>query len=340
MIEEITLENFQSHKNTELKLHPGVNVFTGNSDCGKSAIMRGLIWCITNTPGGDSFISTWAKDSKGKQKKQCSVTIDSCSRLRGVEFNGYQCEENAYEALRGAVPESVQKYLNLGSVNIQHQLDGPFMLSNTPGENARLVNELVNLTDIDTASSWIASEKRDCSSREKMLTKDIQDLEKKVKNADEISTLISRIERLDFNAERIGQMEDKHQRCEQLLREFHSIKTYDTEALSSVLGTLESLLVRGQQLRKLADDVQGSINEFHTLSKKVCPDIDINKLERKMKLVNELLCLHTETKTKLEEYRSLEITLTRNSYEMRDLMTELSTMACPMCGRTGHLGCI
>ena len=44
MINSIKIQNFQSHKNTTIKLKPGVNIITGSSDCGKSVDIRALKW--------------------------------------------------------------------------------------------------------------------------------------------------------------------------------------------------------------------------------------------------------------------------------------------------------
>lgn len=43
-IKSIIIKNFQSHANTELELCDGVNVILGNSDVGKTAILRALGW--------------------------------------------------------------------------------------------------------------------------------------------------------------------------------------------------------------------------------------------------------------------------------------------------------
>jgi predicted phosphodiesterase len=49
-LERLVLENFQSHLRTELKLVPGLNVILGESNQGKSAIIRALHWLLFNEP--------------------------------------------------------------------------------------------------------------------------------------------------------------------------------------------------------------------------------------------------------------------------------------------------
>ena len=63
MISQLTLRNFQSHKASRLRFHPGVNVITGPSDSGKTALLRALLWAVRNRPSGDAFRSHWGGDT-------------------------------------------------------------------------------------------------------------------------------------------------------------------------------------------------------------------------------------------------------------------------------------
>lgn len=189
MFKEVEINNFQSHRKTRLNLSEGINLFTGNSDCGKSAIMRAILWTITNRPSGDSFVSNAIKDSKGKVKGETSVTIDGVARVKSKDFNGYDVEGIKYEALRTDVPADISDKLNIKDVNIQRQLDGPFMLSNTPGENAKYINSLVNLEVIDDANYWVSSKSRDAKTELKYLSESIDDLEKKLYDEEKIQKL-------------------------------------------------------------------------------------------------------------------------------------------------------
>jgi len=55
-IKRIRIENFQSHKDTELSFSDGLNVIVGPSDQGKSAIIRAIKWVLYNEPRGTDFI--------------------------------------------------------------------------------------------------------------------------------------------------------------------------------------------------------------------------------------------------------------------------------------------
>lgn len=161
MIEKIEIHNFQSHKATVLELDAKVNTLQGNSDCGKSAVLRALHWLIFN-PAGDYFISDWARNG-ARQVALCEVVVHANGhkivRRRDKDFNGYYLDDEVFEATRNTVPQKILDILNMSEVNVQRQLDPPFLLSMSAGEVSRYINSLVNLSRIDT---WIkASNSRD-----------------------------------------------------------------------------------------------------------------------------------------------------------------------------------
>lgn len=61
-IKKVELNNFQSHDYTEMKFDRGLNVILGNSDVGKTAILRAIKWALYNEPKGDYFIRQGERD--------------------------------------------------------------------------------------------------------------------------------------------------------------------------------------------------------------------------------------------------------------------------------------
>ena len=205
MLQTIQIHNFQSHENSQLDLSPGINTLVGDSDCGKSAVMRAILWAITNSPQGDAYVSDWTKTPKGKQTSGAAtyVAIDtnpqkdggkfSVVRKRSPEFNGYEVfdgsDNTQFEALRTDVPREVSQCFNIGPVNIQRQMDPPFLIASTPGEAARFINQLVNLTDIDEAQTEINSLGRSCSADLRAATASLEKAEDLVKGMEWVDRL-------------------------------------------------------------------------------------------------------------------------------------------------------
>ena len=63
-IKRVIIEDFQSHRYTELELAPGFNVIVGPSDQGKTAILRAIRWVIYNDRRGTDFIRVGASKAR------------------------------------------------------------------------------------------------------------------------------------------------------------------------------------------------------------------------------------------------------------------------------------
>lgn len=166
-IKDLWIKYFQGHEDTRIKLSPGVNVFTGPSDSGKSSLIRALKWLIKNKPQGDAYISHFRK--KGEST---AVSSGSVSRERGKQ-NKYVVDGETYKALRTDVPDQVKHHFNIPDDSIQSQADQYFLLSETPGQAAKRFNKLAGLEQIDEVlrdtSTIIRSTKSDISYGEDML---------------------------------------------------------------------------------------------------------------------------------------------------------------------------
>lgn len=159
MIKEIQIQNFQSHKNTTLKLNPGVNIITGSSDCGKSVVIRALKWLVYNKPRGDAFRSTWG----GKTAIQVKLDKDTILIREKDKENKYEIiskgKSSVFKALGTEIPQEITSILNMDEINLQQQFDSPFLLSQTPGEVSQHFNRIAKLSKINTSlkqiQSWI-----------------------------------------------------------------------------------------------------------------------------------------------------------------------------------------
>src|SRR4030066_1118308 len=188
-LSSIKLNNFQAHKESIIDLSLGINVVIGSSDSGKTAVLRALRWCINNRPSGKAYISYWNRDKDGNPKEGTSVSVIKgllkVKRERSEKFNGYDFgEDDKLEALKTDVPQEVSSFFNLSEVNIQKQMEAPFLLSESPAEIARFFNEIIHLDLIDTVLSKAELMRRrlnqDLSAaveKEKTLSEDLKKLE-------------------------------------------------------------------------------------------------------------------------------------------------------------------
>lgn len=270
MINKIILTNFQSHSESELILNPGINAIIGSSDSGKTAILRALHWAIYNRPSGEAFISHWARDSKEKQTDTCQVYIekgkDCIIRYRTPgSLNGYKINDQTLEAIKTDVPTDVREFFNISEVNLQKQMDAPFLLSESPGEIARFFNRIIKLDEIDACLSAADKKKRDCAHDMKATEAEREKLGKELEKygyIEDVMPLLDRarkiqlkIERIHTESEQVGTLYQKwakHRYTVNIYAETVYIegKLQDAEAISTEIHTAEA------KLKVLSDSLQ------------------------------------------------------------------------------------
>lgn len=177
MIKALTLQNFQSHKDNHIELSPGVNIIIGPSDSGKTAIIRALRWAIFNRPQGDHFRSHWGGCTS------VEIELDNHTIIRKKDKGDeYILDEASFKAFRSDIPDEIIKAFNINEINLQMQLDAPFLLNDSSGSVAQHFNRVAKLEKIDTGrqniESWIRQITSDINYKEADIEKHNQSLVK------------------------------------------------------------------------------------------------------------------------------------------------------------------
>ena len=162
MIRELSITNFQSHKDVTLQFTPRVNVIVGASDSGKSALLRSLRWLLLNRPSGTAFRSHWCGKGEATEVRVLLSNGSTITRSRSGKENLYYYQAKGEEALkleavRTDVPDEIARLLAIDeTVNLQAQADHHFLLDESSPEVARILNAVVGLDGIDQAHTRIA----------------------------------------------------------------------------------------------------------------------------------------------------------------------------------------
>lgn len=292
MINSLTIKNFQSWKKAVFRFHKEVNVIVGETDAGKSAIIKALRLVINNKPSGDEFISYWDSSTQVKAK----VGRKIAKRVKGNK-NLYYINKNKFKSFGQSVPEQVSKLFNISNVNIQHQLDMPFLLSESPGEVARYFNKIVNLDIIDrslkNASDRIRKETRELSTKKdqrdslkKSLKKydwlvDAEDKLRKLeqtqrsinkinKQIDKISTLITDIEELKLDRTKFARLIKAKPKVYKLIKLAEEIdkKSSRYDELSELIESIEET---GKHIKAKTKEKGRLEKKFNKLMPDICP---------------------------------------------------------------------
>ena len=203
MIEYIQLRNFRTHKESELEFCPGVNVIVGDSDSGKTNIMRAIYWLAFGRPSGDSMRRRGAN-------ADTEVTIETAehqiSRIRGNTNNQYIVNDEVFKGFGQTVPPPVSDILNVNELNFMRQMDLPFLFSKTAGEVAQYLNRLINLDIIDSSLSNIKRMHSQAAASASSYQMEIQRLTHTLESyswTDDADTDITKLEKKEARVDRL-----------------------------------------------------------------------------------------------------------------------------------------
>jgi DNA repair protein SbcC/Rad50 len=185
MIKRVTIKNFQSHQETVLDLTPGANIFIGESQSGKTAIIRAILWVLTNKPSGFGFHSHFA----GKEPTSVtlemmdggSVTLTKNSSKAVYKLVLPNGKEEEFSGMGQNVPDEVTRFLNMGEVNISKQLELPFLIADSPTEAGKVISRLIHLEKVEDWASEVGSKIRECSGKLKDFSAQLTDMREEVK---------------------------------------------------------------------------------------------------------------------------------------------------------------
>jgi DNA repair protein SbcC/Rad50 len=289
MISELSIKNFQSHVETNLKFHPGVNVIIGPSDSGKTSILRAIDWVVKNTLG-DGVRRT--------ETKETSVVLDKVTRKKTDSSNQYEMDEIVFKATKAETPEEVLKELNLGPINFQRQLDSPFLLSSSPGEVARFFNKMANIDKIDKGLSYCKKKISTLSSNETFLHNEVMKGKDKIekfsfldemeKDVLALEKMESEFEMMEDHLEQLLTLLEKMDEARDELKEAESVPVLKIQADIDMIKTLDAKLY---ELESERSAIQSKLNEFNRLEKQMFEEEkSLEILEKEFKRIKPKEC--------------------------------------------------
>lgn len=170
-ITDIYLTNFQSYEQGHFELSEKVNLITGASDSGKTALIRALSWVLFNDYTTDLLIRN------GYNNVEVKIVFNNGNFiLRGRKGNtNYYYIKNSpdneeikkYENFGREIPSEIQEDFLFKKVNllnekynilIASQLENSFLLSETDSTKANAIGKLVNIDILDNASRNVSKE--------------------------------------------------------------------------------------------------------------------------------------------------------------------------------------
>ena len=189
MLKQIKGTNFQTHSEVNLQFHPGVNVITGQSEAGKSAILRLIRWVALNKPSKKSIVKKGEKLTTGK------LVFDNgtVAKKRDRDVTTFTVNDVTLKAVRSSIPEEISEITNIDDRNIQTQHNPYFLLVKSPGDIAKELNELAGLSVIDKLFSSINGELRKTKVELTTITELIPNVQEELQNFSDIQMLEKKV---------------------------------------------------------------------------------------------------------------------------------------------------
>ena len=313
MIEAITLANFQGHQDSVFKLDPGINVITGDSDSGKSSVIRALYWLIYNRPTGGADVF---RNRHVDPKELISVAVllhdfmpdepprsALVARYRKGSENGYDVMGDKLKAIRTDVPAEVVGLLNFSDHNIQPQHNPYFLLADSPGEVARHLNDVCGLEIIDQCLG-IAN---------RLINQNSQDIKATERNIQQTQADLLAYDDLEAREKDVGRLERKQ-------------------------GHLVDTQARIRTLTGLLNTRKGLIEDIAAVDSLLEAESEVDALMAKIEEQKALQARITRLQDLLDERTRLDTEVRRKEASLGELETSLHSLmdglgVCPLCNQ-------
>ncbi len=293
-IKKVELHNFQSHEYTEMEFDRGLNVILGNSDVGKTTILRAIKWALYNEPKGDYFIRQGEKDVSCKVTFSNGVVVE---RLKTPSKNSYflvdaSGNEMRFEGFGIDVPKEITDVTNMYKVsldnsnnktilNIAEQLDGPFLLNDQASLRASAIGRLIGVNYVDDALRTVVRDNKRTNQEIVELIKNKEDLKKQLDEFSYIKEYKEKFEKITRIRNKIKTLQDRLELISKI-KENLDKNRIELEDVSNLVEKFKSL----NQLEIIIPNLENSLlkkNNFENYLNKIL------KTHREIDLINNNL---------------------------------------------------
>jgi len=352
MINTIEIENFQNIRHASMDLDPGINIFIGESDQGKSAIVKGLYWLFFNRPSGDAFVRDVSPNKKAS-RCSCSVTLDNGTKIERYKErseNAYLIGQKKKKALRSDVPEEVLEALPLSETNIQAQFTPFFLLSLSPGQRAKLLNSAVGLDQIDRSLGCVNSLQRAAVKEKNRLEQSVEEKKEELSSYAWVDEAIEAIDRLCKLYDRDSQLAEDRDFLRHVLeriQELNATLDIDIKPTLDAADDISILSDKAQEFKQQEKDyhyLNGRVDFLRIQEEELENALEILEAQGDIEKLNEYISRFKRLETESDYLTSLTERMARSAKQLKlaqrdkkkaeeryDNLME-GYKQCPLCG--------
>jgi len=343
MIEQLELTNIQKHDHLTLNFISGVNVISGATDTGKTAIFRGLIWALMNDGQADRLVK------HGSNKCSVSVTVDDnvIERAWSSSSNTYKLNGELFKSFRTSVPGDIQKLVNMAPISIQSRRDLPFMVYYKGSETAEQFSTMLDLNEIQTVTT-------NTNRHVKQIQLKLEETKEKLNDAELSIGIYANVDIAKQGVNELLHLREKTQKCNEILTQAESLLS-KVQSANKTLALNERFVDAEWESRHLELDegvYQGVkytyelnvklLNKYNKIENTLkrygsgCAEERVSELENLEDLIktakssyNKLASLCTE----LKKWSGVAKALKQNLTDEEEKLKAYVGTICPTCGQ-------
>jgi exonuclease SbcC len=336
-LKRVKLLNFQSHRNSVIEFHDGITTIVGNSDVGKSSIIRAIRWVMRNEPLGDGYWNKPAKAAGESYMVGLAIEVDgqevTVIREKSNTLNEYRVykpgkeDPDSYTGFGRDVPAPVRALLGVPvsfgkgldfDLNIVGQHDDSFLLKGiTPRDFARVLGKLSGIDVIDQAEQIAQSTIRQINSKAKTLRGELERIQGEIE-------ALPDLERAKVKIDLIEAMENAA-----------NTMSRQQKTIATLVGSVEA--------------IKGNASKIDVILVKATPQIEattkaITKLENQMAIYERLAAAINQREVLETQRMQLSSVISSKSIEFGEAVSELATTVdemkvCPLSQGTLYKKC-
>ena len=332
MLEYIHLLNFQKHKDFYYTFSPNTSYLTGVNGCGKSTILRAIMWVSCTCGDSKSFIRTFEDNGDICTCKEVSAEIGVdghvVRRVYSSSKNEYYVDGLKITGFGKSVPEEVSSIFRMSALNYSEQFSPLFLLNDSGNSLATELGEVASLEEMDELSDSINSCIRAKTVEVDNIEEACSESTKKMKAIDGLPITLAEMDETLLND--INEYKERELETFELTNICSELeKRKDLSYIKDILDSLEPPITLFNDDVYLADliHITNRLKEIPPISQSVVDSLvcDINMSDFEMEDIGEL-------ENTVNSLRNIDMENERDKKELDSINNQLNSFSvCPYC---------
>lgn len=323
-LSQIILENFQSHKHSVFDLSEGLNIFTGESSNGKSAIMRGMRWLMDNHGRSqrNSFIRHGADYAKVTAVFDTGLMVSRVINKKAHRDNGWEI----YDPLTGETEKGNTRMVDevralFGYTKVQYdtdddldinflnQGDGWYFIGDhvTSSKRAKIIGAIFGTHYTDAVMRDLEKNIRQIKQQEKVRENDLSKTKDNIKEFDYLDDVKKTLNVVKDKIKELKELTERKEQIDKLVEKEKQLDKQRTE-LKVIIKDTDSI----DKAKEMLNGLERISADYLTNIRLINKTKQIKEQEKKnshileqTKNTEELKTLVGKLESKNEEYQTV-----------------------------------